>query len=488
MIRSKWPVLLIVLVAGPWAESRMPSAQAETVSGGEWDDWVVPESALTEGEPEHGAELSPAYSALVREEGRLRRLWEWRSGVPVMPLAYSEGPGFVVSDGVRVHVGVASETRYDSNPLLVGGEAPDVPDALFLRIVGHARLTAGTHLDEQRVARHGGLWLDVEAAPSYREYFSASHLVTEQRAFEMDAHMRLRWTPRRLLTVGITNEFGRYVFPVRQLWAAGAPILPSTIARHINRTAALVTVQPTDSRLRLEAGYAFVFDLPDSVELQRDRLFHEMALRVSWRLWSKLFAEIEATQQVFHYPHDVVLWEKASSPLRLLGGVSGWIGQQWFLTAKMGYGNGFYDPDPSFSGPLATIEAGWAIASRAAVTLGYERSFFDALQGHYFADHRVHLGAHYDVLESLSARARAEYRHRRQDGGPRVDGVVVTEGTGNLVTLGASATWRFVSWAYLTVGYDMHLSDPDSRAAFGLNAYVADFTRHQVHAQLGLSY
>lgn len=414
------------------------------------------------------------------------------------PIRYNEGPGVKLTDSLVFHPGVAIETRYDNNPLATDNE---LQGAAYMRLIAHldlATLSAQRRTDGSGAVSRQAFEFRLRSALAYREYLSGEDAVQEQRALEIDAGLLLKYAPSRMITLQLSDDYGRQV-TARNFQVVGdgggTVTLPSaTLSRDLNRLAAEAKLSPGGGRLALAAGYALNLDAFEDDGFNRNnKFFHEAFLRGSYKLLPKTAVMLEVVQQFYDYYNlsgSPSLFDNVTSkPFRAYAGFSGLITPKFSVLAKVGYGNSFYDQNADFSSVLAKVELGYQIGPTARAKVGYERRFDDSFYGNYFADHIVYAGYDHQVAQRFLLHLMFDYRFRAYDGFPTGSGVSVLDM--NLVTLGAGFDYQIKDWVYVGIGYDLQLQNitdgpslADATSAFGLT----DFTRHQVFGKVGVSY
>ncbi|MEL6181093.1 MAG: hypothetical protein AAFS10_19200, partial [Myxococcota bacterium] len=154
-------------------------------------------------------------------------------------------------------------------------------------------------------------------------------------------------------------------------------------------------------------GKLLTMDLTGSYIIARngivDELDHDiirLTAQGKWKFLPKTALMLVASQQFISYEQavrttavdsvpDDALINANSSPFRIEGGLNGLVLRRISATALIGYGNGFYETGPSFSGLIGRAEVGYEIGPTSRFRLGYRRDFEDSSFANYATFHKL---------------------------------------------------------------------------------------------------
>lgn len=410
-------------------------------------------------------------------------------GQVATPMRVNEGPGVKLSESLVFHPGAAVEMRYDSNVLFADSQLKGAP---YLRLIGHFDLA--TRSPQRLTDAATGATVPqkinfrLNSSLGYREYLSGGDVVREQRAFEALAGLLFSFMPSRHFGFEVTDAYSRIVTPQNSVTGLAGATSSATIARDMNRAAAMIKLAPGGGRLTFDAGYALNLDAFEDVTYeQNNRLFHEILFNGRWRILPKTAIFIDVMQQFVDYYNGAgVARLIGSKPFRAYGGLAGLLTPRLSILLKAGYGNSLHDSGAAFSSVIGKAELGYQFSPTARLHVGYERAFAESFFGNYYADHVALLGYDHLIAGRFVLHLSGDYRFRQYEGTTRETGITVDTLDANLVTAAVGFDWQIKDWVYVGIGYDLQLQTVGQ--SFDELVGWLDYGRHQVFGKVGFSY
>ena len=388
--------------------------------------------------------------------------------------------GIQVSDGVLLHVGVGAEVGYDSN-VFYGQTA--VRGSTMSRVVPFLELTNATRTG----TAPSGVFFDLGAALTYREYFSTDAQIKAQRAFMPSVFGNLDFGRDQALSFSLTEAFSRTEDP--PYVAESSPI-----TRDVNQASAGVRWAPGGGRLAEALRYTNTIDAFETTGLRvASSMGHLLSLDSSWKWLPKTALVLQISQGYIVYLNSMNGASKPTSfPFHAMAGVRGLITAKLSLNILAGYANGFYDtvrPGPSgFRGNFSVgADANYHPTLLTGLTLGYRRDFQNAILGDFYYVDAVYLNLSQSIAGRLGLGFSARYESRSFQNIPLADGTF-TNRHDNYWQVGANLDYRIRDWTYAGVAYTLMSNGSDYVPGNGQDPGRVDYVKQLVFARLGVAY
>ena len=397
--------------------------------------------------------------------------------------------GILVSDGTLLHGGVSVEAGYDSNIYY--------NDKGFT--TGSPLLRVNPFLDLTNTARNGevpaGLFFDVRAALTYREYLNSDPAVTQLRSFTPTVSANIEHNARGTVAFGFSDSFARL---------QDAPYLKgqsNMIVRDTNLAAAQLRLAPGGGRIQGVVRLSNMIDWfeQDSGLTAANSMTNELMVDASWRWLPKtaLYLQVRQGYVLYFDPNApgvsalVVGGKQSSFPLRAVVGVRGLVTEKTAIALALGYQNAFY------AGGVNTSSYGWFGSTTAAaeltylpifqarLVLGVRHEFQNSVIGNFYYSDGGYLSLSYQSPSRLVGQLWGSYDYRRYRGIPTVIGGDGSRND-NYVQVGATLDYHLKSWAFVGVSYALAYNQSDAPAVDFISG--ANYVKHQVFARVGVTY
>lgn len=303
------------------------------------------------------------------------------------------GPGFRTGN-LEVHPGIGAEAGFQNNVFYQSNETESSP---ILRVVPHVFVsTLGTQRTEgdqapepPKVSFRGGV------SGGFYHYLSVER---DDVPIEFNADADLLLMPERPFSLGLTAEAGRsirWTSPVESTTGTGAS--QSDFGRTSLTPGARVILQTRGGILKTEISGKYSLVLYDE-GLYEGNETNEMRARAltTWSLFPKtaLFHETGFRYRTFSNdsPATSAMVHNDGWMLSNRVGVNGAVTRTIGTTLAVGYGAGFFDPEPEaddFDDVLLQAILRWSPSERSRWSLGYTRNYELAFQGNYSRSDRV---------------------------------------------------------------------------------------------------
>jgi hypothetical protein len=368
------------------------------------------------------------------------------------------------------------EAGYDTNVFYSDASAKQ--GSPILRVTPFLGLTNAT----RNGAVPSGVYYDLGAALTYREYLSDVQAIKDQRAFNPSAYGTAEFSSGRTFTLGLSDAFAKTEEPP---YIAGEESI-----NRVNNVASLtLRFSPGGGRLRGFVRYANSLDIfPEGSNppgyANASSMGNDLTLDGSW-LWLPKTALFVQLSQGFVYYFDPDLGmgrtpKSNSFPLRTLAGLRGLLTPKLSLQIAAGYANGFYESGPNTSG-IGNVNALAEIQFRptllTGVSLGYQRQFRNSVLGNFYDLDGVYLGLTQRVADRINLAGYGRYEFRRYKG------VGLTR-TDSFAQAGAMADYFIQEWLYAGAAYALMYNSSDLSAAEG----GIDYVKQYVFFRLGVIY
>jgi hypothetical protein len=424
---------------------------------------------------------------LVARTGQAQQFGPVSVGIPgVAAPVISPSNGLPLSDSALLHSGVSVEGGYDTNIFYNDADK-----------VGSAMLRVNPFLDLTNTGRNGeaptGLFFDLRAGLSYREYLTSDESIRRLRAVQPTASINLEHNSGGTVAIGFSDTYAR----LQDAPYSRQP--PSEmIIRDNNLAAAQLRWSPGGGRLQGTLRLTNMIDWFETAALKAaDSMTNEAMLDISWRWLPKTALYLQVRQGYITYLENDPAsasglvapdenGKQSSYPLRAVVGIRGLITEKTSVAVAVGYQNAFYASGQSTSGFLgSTIGAAELIIfplQTTKLSFGLHHDFQNSVIGNFFYDDGVYASLSHQLLGRLVAQVWGAYDHRRYYGlpagmDPRIDD-----------TVQATALLDFYlrPWAYIGASYSLIRNRSDY--APDQNFSGTNYTKQQIFAHVGLTY
>lgn len=244
----------------------------------------------------------------------------------------------------------------------------------------------------------------LDGAVNYEKYFAPdTPQVAAQSGFSGEGGTSLTLNSDGAISFNIHDDI-RY--------RAEPPSMPVArrTGRLYNKAGASIGVHPGDDVLRFDAGYDYELYryYEDERLLDLDKDEHSFSLEGQYRFLPKTAFVARGDWKLIEYEtgqrrDDLPNIE--STPLRIMGGLSGLITRRFSVRLLGGYGHGMYDREDDFQSFIGDFQLAYRLGaldkgSRDSIFIRYERGFEDSTVTNFFAYHRGTAGYHQGVLDN----------------------------------------------------------------------------------------
>ena len=405
---------------------------------------------------------------------------------------YNEGPGLKLSDSVVLHGGAAVMGSYDTNVFYSNQGAVG---SFFLTPIGHVDLATlpRQRLEGQPEGPTQAVDFRLRFAAGYRAYLSSDENVKKQSNVDLDGGLNLVINPKGRYKGTISDEYVRTVTPSNMEG-------PGSYIRDYNVAGAKLDIAPGGGMLAFGLGYSFTMDWWEknlaSLGGSKPNMFaHLITLDGKWKFLPKTAVVLRVSEGIISRPDLVINGEKHpdSYPVRVEAGLMGQLTYRLSATIMAGYGNGLYQaatgrPNPAnFNNALVTAQLRWQVATTGALTLGFNRNFFDSLWSDYYTDNRVTLRYDHMLFSRLLLHLDGGYTYRQYSGlDPAIWGV--SSRNDNVIEGHAGVDWRIKEWLFVGAGYDLYYVNADRTITYGGLPYNPSYVKHVVFFRAEVSY
>ena len=381
------------------------------------------------------------------------------------------GPiGAKLGEGALLHLALGADIGYDSN---VFYEHYSPHGAAVAHVTPALDLSNG----ERDGSVPDGVFYDLGASLTYREYLSGGDEVRKMRAFNPNLGGLLRFSSRQTLSLSLSDNFARTEDPP---YSAGAPVI--THDRNIGSIE--FKVAPGGGRIQLLLRYNNVLDLYETSGYDRyNNMGNEGVLDLSWRWLPKTAFFMQVAQGAVTYLKSDS-GRVASYPFRAMAGMRGLLTEKLGLNLGAGYTNGFYasgDTPSGFGNVVLVGEIIYNMSLTSKAGLGYRHDF----QNSPFIGNFYNMDAVYAAFrEYIGGRVATAAYGRFENRG--YQGLGAQGRTDQVVIAGLTADYVIQRIFYAGVGYTLTLARTNNTAA--LNNGGVDYTKHLIVARLGVVY
>jgi hypothetical protein len=382
------------------------------------------------------------------------------------------GPvGAKLGEGALFHAALGADVGYDSNVFY-----QQTPTGAA---VAHVTPAVDLSNGERDGSMPDGVFYDLGASLTYREYLSGGDEVRKLRAFNPSLGGLLRVSSRQTVSFSLSDSFARSQDPP---YSPGAAV----ITHDRNLGSAELKVAPGGGRIQLLLRYNNVLDLYEGLPYTNsNNVGNEGVLDLSWRWLPKTAFFMQVAQGAVTYlrPTSTGI---ASYPLKVTAGLRGLLTEKLGLNLAAGYTNAFYaagGSNPSGFGNVVLVgEILYNMTLTSKAGLGYRHDF----QNSPFVGNFYNLDAVYAALrEYIGGRVATAAYARFENRG--YQGQQLTQArTDQVVIAGITADYVIQRVFYIGVGYTLTLArtnNTDAAASGGV-----DYTKHLVVGRLGVVY
>jgi len=379
------------------------------------------------------------------------------------------GPvGAKLGEGTLLHAALGADVGYDSNVFY----EHDSPKAAA---VAHVTPALDISNGERDGTAPDGVFYDLGAQLTYREYLSGGDAVRKMRAFNPGIGGLLRLSSKQTFSLALSDNFARSQDPPYSSTA-------STITHDRNVASLELKVAPGGGRIQILLRFNNVLDLYETTGYdQYNNMGNEGVLDLSWRWLPRTAFFLQLAQGAVTYLKSDSR-RVASYPLKAMAGVRGLLTEKLGLTLAAGYTNGFYASGaaPSGFGNVALMgELIYNLSMTSKVGLGYRHDFQNSpFFGNFYDRDAVYAALQELIGGRVATAAYARFENRGYKGGvSRTDKVVIA---------GLTADYIIQRFFYIGVGYTLTLARTDNSDP-AKNGGV-DYTKHLIVGRLGVVY
>jgi hypothetical protein len=385
------------------------------------------------------------------------------------------GPvGAKLGESTLLHAALGADIGYDSNVFY----EHDSPHAAA---VAHVTPALDISNGERDGTAPDGVFYDLGASLTYREYLSGSDEVRKMRAFNPALGGLLKLSSKQTLSLSLSDNFNRSQDP---------PYSPkAAIITHDRNVASLeFKVAPGGGRIQVLLRLNNVLDLYETTPYDKsNNMGNEGVLDLSWRWLPRTALFVQVAQGAVTYLKSDSTGV-ASYPLRATAGLRGLLTEKLGLTLAAGYGNGFYASGASPSGFGNVVLLGellYNMSLTSKVGLGYHHDFVNSpFVGQFYNMDAVYAALREYIGGRVATAAYARFENRSYQGaGGRTDQVVIG---------GLTADYVIQRFFYIGVGYTLTLARTNKTDSTDPKTTTTppgvDYTKHLIVGRLGVIY
>jgi len=385
--------------------------------------------------------------------------------------------GIRLSESAVLHVGIGTETGYDTNVFFDKVNPVSSP---ILRLVPEFKLTNGHDWDN---GNNPQTYYRLGAQLLYRQYLSDNEYVKAQNAFNPTIDGVIRFGSSQRTNVEITDRFGRYLDPP---YGASS----GNIDRIENLASIRLSLVPGGGRFDIKLGYTNLINrfLDDQLAFANN-MAHDVTFDLSWKWFPKTSLFVQVSQGYVGYSRDQVRADaprEDSFPLRTLAGLRGLLTEKLAMNIGVGYANAFYQGAAAQSTGLdnvaGALEFSYAPNEFGEMILGYRHEIRNSpVIGNFYTVDSPYLNVRWMVGQRLSITGFGRYEARTFKG-------PMLERNDNFVQSGVTLDLFITKWLYAGANYTNTINRSDSGLASNPNAPGFDYARHLILFRLGLTY
>jgi hypothetical protein len=403
-------------------------------------------------------------------------------GVTYLPFRSTakDGKGVRLSESGMLHLGIGAEAGYDTNVFFQDQNAISAP---LLRVIPYVQMT--------NAGRDGavppGIYYDLSAALTYREYLSDDENVKAQRAFNPTLSGVLEFGNSQALTLSLTEQFARLDEP---------PYGPSTgnIIQNFNMASAQLKWAPGGGRFSATLRYTNMLSFFDNAELKfANNMGNDGTLDLAWRWLPRTSIFLTVSQGYISYfdsapPPSAEFVRSNSLPFRALAGLRGLLTNKLSLYLGAGYTNGFYSggvANPSGVDNLAAIaEVTYKPTLLTDLIVGYRNEFRNSpVVGNFYGLSTPYVALRSRLAERILLGAFARFERRTFD----VQLSPTDTRNDNFVQGGVQADVNIAGGFYAGVSYIATVNNSNADEFFP-GAPGLDYLKQLILGRLGVMY
>jgi hypothetical protein len=382
------------------------------------------------------------------------------------------GTGLKVGDDSILHAGLGVSVGYDSN-VYYSPETPKTSPVMFVN--PNLELTNA----ERDGTKPSGVFYDLTASASYREYFSSS--LEKYRAINPSVGGTVEFSSGQKLSLALTDQFSRI-----QIAPLNGGQATEQISLDLNTASAGFKFAPGGGRLRGLLRYTNMLSIYEGDASAASNMGNELVLDIGWNWFPRTALYAQISQGLISYL-DSASTRASSYPLRAVVGIRGLLTEKLALTIGAGYANAFYTSgaNPSGFGNVALVgELRYILSLLSQAGVGYRHDFVDSP----FIGQFYNVDAIYGMYRQLIADRLVTYLFARYEN-RRFGGIGNQSRTDNVLSASASINYYLRTFFYAGLSYTM----TSNSTSLAYNATLApaggvDYLKHTILFNLGVVY
>ncbi|MBP6840639.1 MAG: hypothetical protein KA190_25300 [Kofleriaceae bacterium] len=395
-----------------------------------------------------------------------------------------EGPGIKVGEGTVLHPVLGVESGVIHN---IFYEEGDPSFSGLIRIIAEFGLGS---LTEQRLAPapsdgegdaetakpapQGGIKFRADARFAYEEFLNGNDNIQAQRNLTFGIRLRGHVRPENTFSLQFDEDLRREVRPTN-FESRG------DLARFVNRLLIQGNYQPQGRALFGHLRYQNTLDVFERDTLSfANRWQHTLGTRLNWQWLPATRFYADASIGFFSALSDST--KPSSMPLRIMTGAQTALTVNTTLSAKLGFGKGFYSAGPDFTNVLYGAQFGYRFSPQSRATFMYDYDFGDSINANFFRDHafQAQLSQQIDRW-TLSLAAEARLRLYRGVSAI-VPGASADDRSDFILAVPLGATYNFSDRLAGNIDYRLVTDQTDFR--YMTDGFIDDpsYTRHELMA------
>jgi len=272
-----------------------------------------------------------------------------------------------------------------------------------------------------------------------------------------------------------------------------------------------MTINPGLGLITILTGYRFIIDFFEEDRLDfANAMRHHAKVKVDWRFFplTTMWLKVETGYDHYNWNSsfdaaNLATSNRSSVPLLVMLGATGRLTPKLTVDLGIGYRGHFFtdelpDAENDHHDVAANVGLKWEIAPTAGLALGYQHDSRDSVVGDLYKADSAYLALNLAFFERLVLAAKVGWTMARFEGyraAVEVNGNTCASAAGcartdNYLLVGAHASYYFLSWLSVGLGYDLlaNFSDFDYTLPGTTDTIEAGFVKHRVYGQLSLYY
>lgn len=249
--------------------------------------------------------------------------------------------------------------------------------------------------------------LQLDASGTYHRVFSPSETLNEtQSSFGGDITFLGEFFPKSVFSFGVFDVFKHTI---------DAPNYSSdrTFNRLFNKVGAAVAFHPGNSegRSALDVELTYAYEINRFVDFERlDHDAHGFGFLLTWKFFPKTALVLDGNLRLESWTvQDQQRGRTDATPLRILGGINGFITKQIALQARVGFGQGFYASGTDIQTVLGKAVLTWTPVNTTILTIGYDRDFTQSYYANFYGFDRFSATVNQRLWNRLELHGEAAY-------------------------------------------------------------------------------